>query len=94
LSQPHNGLGARSAPRKTGTSRGLCRDIKGGALGQFALSQRARLDVSVDFLNLKDVNSVWGGVDINVPSAPQFGFGTARDVFNPFQTQIGVIVPF
>jgi hypothetical protein len=28
-------------------------------------------------------------VDINVPPAAQFGFGTARDVFNPMQTQIG-----
>ena len=67
---------------------------------QFALNRRARLDVSVDFLNLlnrvnvKDVNSVWGGIDINVPPAPQFGFGTPRDVFNPFQTQIGAKVTF
>src|SRR5687767_4784059 len=30
---PHNGLGARSAPRRhCKTSRGLCRDIKGRAL--------------------------------------------------------------
>jgi hypothetical protein len=52
------------------------------------MSGRARLDVSVDFFNLfnrvnvKDVNTVWGGIDINVPAAAQFGFGTARDVFN------------
>jgi hypothetical protein len=26
--------------------------------------------------------------------APQFGFGTARDVFNPFQKQIGVKLKF
>jgi hypothetical protein len=37
---------------------------------------------------------VWGGIDINTPPAAQFGFGTARDVFNPFQTQIGVKVKF
>jgi outer membrane receptor protein involved in Fe transport len=67
---------------------------------EFAINGRARVDVSVDFFNLfnrtnvKDVNTVWGGNDINVPPAPQFGFGTARDVFNPFQTQIGVKLKF
>jgi outer membrane receptor protein involved in Fe transport len=67
---------------------------------EFAINGRARLDVSVDFFNLfnrvnvKDVNTVWGGIDINVPPAPQFGFGTARDVFNPFQTQVGVRLKF
>jgi hypothetical protein len=30
---------------------------------------------------------------INVPPA-QFGFGTARDVFNPFQAQIGAKLKF
>jgi hypothetical protein len=64
------------------------------------ITARARVELSVDFFNLfnrvniKDINSVWGGIDINVPPAPQFGFGTARDVFNPFQTQIGVKVKF
>jgi outer membrane receptor protein involved in Fe transport len=67
---------------------------------EFAINGRVRLDVSLDFFNLfnrtnvKDVNTVWGGIDINVPPAPQFGFGTARDVFNPFQTQIGVKLKF
>jgi outer membrane receptor protein involved in Fe transport len=67
---------------------------------EFALNGRARLDVSLDFFNLlnrtnvKDVNTVWGGIDINVPAAPQFGFGTPRDVFNPFQTQVGVKLKF
>ena len=45
-------------------------------------------------MNVKDVNTVWGGIDINVPPAPQFGFGTPRDVFNPLQTQIGAKVKF
>ena len=31
---------------------------------------------------------------INTPPAAQFGFGTPRDVFNPFQTQIGVRLKF
>jgi hypothetical protein len=67
---------------------------------EFAINGRARVDVSVDFFNLfnrtnvKDVNTVWGGNDVNVPPAPQFGFGTARDVFNPFQTQVGVKLKF
>jgi outer membrane receptor protein involved in Fe transport len=67
---------------------------------EFALNGRARLDVSVDLFNLfnrtnvKDVNTVWGGIDINTPPAPQFGFGTPRDVFNPFQTQVGVKLKF
>jgi outer membrane receptor protein involved in Fe transport len=67
---------------------------------EFALNSRARLEASIDLFNLfnrvniKDVNTVWGGIDINVPPAPQFGFGTARDVFNPFQTQIGVKLKF
>jgi hypothetical protein len=67
---------------------------------EFALSGRTRLDISLDFFNLfnrtnvKDVNTVWGGIDTSVPPAPQFGFGTARDVFNPFQTQIGVKLKF
>ena len=43
---------------------------------EFALRGRARLQVSLDFFNLfnrtnvKDVNTVWGGIDTNVaPSA-------------------------
>jgi hypothetical protein len=67
---------------------------------EFALGGRARLDLTADFFNLlnrtnvKDVNTVWGGIDINVPPAPQFGFGTPRDVFNPFQAQIGAKLKF
>jgi hypothetical protein len=67
---------------------------------EFVLRGRVRLQVSVDFFdlfnrtNVKDVNTVWGGINTNVPPAPQFGFGTARDVFNPFQTQIGAKLKF
>jgi hypothetical protein len=32
LLRPHNGLGAQSEPRRLSTSRGLRRDIRGGAL--------------------------------------------------------------
>jgi hypothetical protein len=67
---------------------------------EFVVGSAARLDVSLDLFNLfnrtnvKDVNTVWGGIDINTPPAPQFGFGTARDVFNPFQAQIGIKLRF
>ena len=67
---------------------------------EFAFNGRTRLELTVDMFNLfnrtniKDVNTVWGGIDINTPPAPQFGFGTARDVFNPFQTQIGMKLKF
>jgi hypothetical protein len=67
---------------------------------EFGLGGRTRLDVSLDLFNVlnranvKDVNTVWGGIDINTPPAPQFGFGTPRDVFNPFQTQVGVKLKF
>jgi len=67
---------------------------------EFAVGGRVRLDLNADFFNLfnrtnvKDVNTVWGGIDINTPPPPQFGFGTPRDVFNPFQMQIGVRLKF
>jgi outer membrane receptor protein involved in Fe transport len=67
---------------------------------EFEINDRARVDVSLDLFNLfnrdnvKDVNTVWGGIDTSVPPLPQFGFGTPRDVFNPFQTQIGVKLKF
>ena len=67
---------------------------------QFDTGTRARIELMIDFFNLfnrtnvKDVNTVWGSADINAPPPAQFGFGTARDVFNPFQTQIGVKVRF
>jgi Carboxypeptidase regulatory-like domain len=67
---------------------------------ELAINARTKLDLSLDFFNLfnrvnvKDVNTVWGGIDISVPPAPQFGFGTARDVFNPFQTQLAAKLKF
>jgi hypothetical protein len=67
---------------------------------EFAVNGRSRLDLTLDLFNLfnrtnvKDVKKVWGGIDINTPPAPQFGFGTARDVFNPFQAQIGLKLKF
>ena len=67
---------------------------------EFAFNGRVRLDVTLDLFNLfnrtnvKDVNTVWGSIDFNSPPLPQFGFGTPREVFNPFQTQLGVKLKF
>ena len=67
---------------------------------QFAVNGRVKIDVNLDLFdlfnrtNVKDMNTVWGGIDINTPPAAQFGFGTPRDVFNPLQTQIGVKLRF
>jgi hypothetical protein len=65
------------------------------------LNDRARLELTIDLFNLfnhsnvKDVNTVWGSADYpNTPPPANLGFGSARDVFNPYQTQIGVKVKF
>ncbi len=61
---------------------------------QFGLGGSARLELLLDAFNVlnrtnvKDVNTVWGGIDYpNTPPPPQLGFGTPRDVFNPRQVQ-------
>jgi hypothetical protein len=68
---------------------------------EIAVNNRARLDVTLDVFNLfnrvnvKDLNTVWGGIDYpNTPPPPQLGFGTPRDVFNPRQVQFGVKLRF
>jgi carboxypeptidase family protein/TonB-dependent receptor-like protein len=65
------------------------------------LNDRARLELSLDLFNLfnrtnvKDVNTVWGSADYpNTPPPANLGFGSPRDVFNPFQMQFGVKVKF
>jgi len=66
-----------------------------------SLSSRARLELTLDMFNLfnrvnvKDINTVWGSADYpNTPPPATLGFGTPRDVFNPFQLQFGVKVKF
>src|SRR5262245_48640302 len=66
-----------------------------------ALRDRARLELSLDLFNLfnrvnvKDVNTVWGSADYpNTPPPATLGFGSPRDVFNPFQLQFGAKVRF
>jgi hypothetical protein len=65
---------------------------------EFPLSGRLRGEVSLDVFNLfnrtniRDLNTVWGSFDPNVP--PIASFDTPRDVFNPRQAQIGLRVRF
>jgi len=65
------------------------------------LNTRARVELMLDVfnlfdrLNVKDINTVWGGIDYpNTPPPPQLGFGSPRDVFNPRQVQFGVKLKF
>jgi len=65
------------------------------------LGDRARLELTLDLFNLfnrvnvKDINTVWGSADYpNTPPPATLGFGSPRDVFNPFQMQFGVKVKF
>ena len=58
------------------------------------LNERWKSQFSIDFfdlfnrVNIKDLNTVWGSADLNVPSISSFN--TPRDVFNPRQIQFGV----
>ena len=67
----------------------------------FRLGDGVALDLMLDAFNLlnrvnvKDINTVWGGIDYpNTPPPPQLGFGTPRDVFNPRQVQFGARLRF
>jgi outer membrane receptor for ferrienterochelin and colicin len=65
---------------------------------EFALGKRVKVEVGVDVFNLfnrtniRDLNTVWGSFDPNVP--PVASFNTPRDVFNPRQGQLGLKVRF
>jgi hypothetical protein len=65
---------------------------------EFRMGGRARAEVSVDVFNLldrtniRDLNTVWGSFDPNVP--PIASFNTPRDVFNPRQMQVGLKLRF
>jgi hypothetical protein len=87
------GRNSHEGPRYASVDIRLSRD--------FALTDRGRLELLVDVFNLfnrtnvKDINTVWGGVDYpNTPPPPQLGFGSARDVFNPRQVQFAVRLRF
>ena len=67
---------------------------------QIRFSERVSAEFSADFfnlfdrLNVTDLNTVYGGIDLSVPSNPILGFGTPRDASNPFQFQYGVKLRF
>jgi Carboxypeptidase regulatory-like domain/TonB dependent receptor len=68
---------------------------------EFTVNTRARLELLLDLFNVfnrtnvKDINTVWGSIDYpNVPPPDTLGFGTPRDVFNPFQAQFAARLRF
>ncbi|HEV8369325.1 MAG TPA: TonB-dependent receptor [Pyrinomonadaceae bacterium] len=63
-------------------------------------SERVTAEFSADFFNLfnrdniTDLNTVYGGIDLNLPPNPVLGFKTPRDAANKFQLQYGVKLRF
>jgi outer membrane receptor protein involved in Fe transport len=63
-------------------------------------NERVNAEFSVDFFNLfnreniTDLNTVYGGIDLNLPPNPVLGFNTPRDAANKFQLQYGVKLRF
>jgi outer membrane receptor protein involved in Fe transport len=68
----------------------------------FHLKERLRAELSGDMFNLlnrtniKDLNTLYGSTIFTGPAGanPILGFGTPRDVFNPFQFQFGAKLTF
>ena len=64
------------------------------------LNERASVELSLDFFNLfnrvnvTDLNTVYGGIDLSQAPNPLLGFGTPRDAANPFQIQYGLKLRF
>jgi hypothetical protein len=64
------------------------------------LGERVSAEFSADFFNLfnrvnvTDLNTVYGGIDLNVAPNPILGFNTPRDAANPRQLQYGVKLRF
>ncbi len=65
------------------------------------MAAQARLELLLDVFNLfnrvnvKDINTVWGSIDLpNTPPPAQLGFGSPRDVFNPRQAQFAARLRF
>jgi hypothetical protein len=67
---------------------------------EFPLGGKVRAELSLDAfnvfdrLNVKDLNTNYGGFDLNVPPNPLLAYGTPRDVFNPRQVQLGAKLRF
>jgi outer membrane receptor protein involved in Fe transport len=68
----------------------------------FQLKERLRAELSGDMFNLfnrtniKDLNTLYGNTVFTGPAGalPILGFGTPRDVYNPFQFQFGMKLSF
>jgi hypothetical protein len=63
-------------------------------------NERVTAEFSVDFFNLfnrtniTDLNTVYGGIDLNLAPNPILRSGTPRDASNPFQVQYGLKLRF
>jgi outer membrane receptor protein involved in Fe transport len=63
-------------------------------------NERVSAELSADFFNLfnrtniTDLNTVYGGINLNVAPDPNLGFNTPRDAANKFQFQYGVKLRF
>jgi hypothetical protein len=63
-------------------------------------NERVRAEFSFDLFNLfnriniTDLNTVYGGIDLSQAPNPILGFGTPRDAANPFQVQYGLKLRF
>ena len=66
----------------------------------FQLKERLRAELSGDIfnafnrVNIKDLNTLYGQTDLNLPPDPILGFNTARDAYNPLQFQFGAKLSF
>jgi bacteriocin-like protein len=45
-------------------------------------------------LNIKDLNTVYGGIDLSQPPNPILGYLSPRDALNPRQIQFGLKIRF
>ena len=67
---------------------------------QIRIGERVRAEFIGDFFNLfnrvnvTDLNTVYGGIDLSVAPNPILGFNSARDASNPFQFQYGLKLRF
>lgn len=67
---------------------------------EVGFNERVKAEFSVDFFNLfnrdniTDLNTVYGGIDLNLPPNPVLGFNSPRDAANKFQLQYGVKLRF
>jgi hypothetical protein len=66
----------------------------------FGLNDRWRAELTLDFFNLlnktniKDLNTVYGGIDLTQPPNPNLAYLAPRDAYNPRQIQYGVKIRF